>query len=128
MLDSQTGWSPLYLLGILNSTLTTFWLRRTSSLFRGGYIALNRQYIEDIPLPDLDNSHAAERARHDRLVELVEQMLKCNSQLAAMKTTHERTALARQISATDEEIDRLVYELYALTDEEIRIVEEATTR
>lgn len=39
-----------------------------------------------------------------------------------------RTGLTRQISATDEEIDRLVFELYALTDEEIRIVEEATAR
>ncbi|MDA1050714.1 MAG: hypothetical protein O3C40_09580 [Planctomycetota bacterium] len=38
-----------------------------------------------------------------------------------------RTALSRQISATDGEIDRLVYELYGLTDEEIRIVEEATS-
>ena len=37
-----------------------------------------------------------------------------------------RTALQRQIEATDREIDRLVYELYGLTEEEIRIVEEAT--
>ncbi|MDI6448307.1 hypothetical protein [Anaerobaca lacustris] len=32
----------------------------------------------------------------------------------------------RQIDATDAEIDRLVYALYGLTDDEIRIVEEAT--
>ena len=43
-----------------------------------------------------------------------------------VKAAHERTALARQIEATDREIDALVYELYGLTDEEIRIVEEAT--
>ena len=34
--------------------------------------------------------------------------------------------LLRRIEATDREIDRLVYELYSLTDEEIRLVEEAT--
>jgi len=34
----------------------------------------------------------------------------------------------RQIEATDRKIDRLVYELYGLTDEEVRIVEEATAR
>ena len=34
---------------------------------------------------------------------------------------------SRQIEATDREIDRLVYELYGLSDEEIRIVEEATS-
>jgi hypothetical protein len=38
-----------------------------------------------------------------------------------------RTVLQRQIEATDREIDRLVYELYGLTEEEIRIVEGATT-
>lgn len=32
----------------------------------------------------------------------------------------------RQIDATDKEIDPLVYELYGLTDEEIRVVEEAS--
>ncbi len=37
-----------------------------------------------------------------------------------------KTAIQRQIDATDRQIDRLVYELYDLTDEEIRIVEEAT--
>ena len=36
------------------------------------------------------------------------------------------TATQRQIDATDRQIDRLVYELYELTDDEIRIVEEAT--
>ena len=34
--------------------------------------------------------------------------------------------IQRQIGATDRQIDRLVYELYDLTDEEIAIVEEAT--
>ena len=39
-----------------------------------------------------------------------------------------KTLLQRQIEATDREIDRLVYELYGLSDKEIAIVEEATSR
>lgn len=35
-------------------------------------------------------------------------------------------AIQRQIDATDRQIDQLVYELYGLTEEEIRIVEEST--
>jgi len=38
-------------------------------------------------------------------------------------TDHEKTSLQRQIDAVDQQIDQLVYELYGLTDEEIRIVE-----
>ncbi len=48
--------------------------------------------------------------------------------LLTAKTTHEKTMLQRQIAATDHQIDQLVYDLYGLTDEEIKIVEEATTR
>jgi len=43
--------------------------------------------------------------------------------LPKAKTPHETEALQRQIAATDGQIDNLVYELYGLTDEEIRIVE-----
>ncbi len=40
--------------------------------------------------------------------------------------SYDKTAIQRQIDATDRRIDKLVYELYDLTDGEIRIVEEAT--
>jgi hypothetical protein len=41
-------------------------------------------------------------------------------------TAHQRSLLDRQVLAADRQIDQLVYELYGLTDEEIKIVEEAT--
>ena len=42
------------------------------------------------------------------------------------KTDHDKTLLQRQIAATDKEIDRLVYDLYGLTEDEIAIVEQGT--
>jgi hypothetical protein len=60
------------------------------------------------------------------MVRLVEQMLDLHKKLAAAKTPQEKTVLERQIAATDAEIDRLVYELYGLTQEEIKIVEGTT--
>lgn len=57
------------------------------------------------------------------MVELAERMLSLHKQLAAAKTPDEKTKLDRQIAATDRQIDQLVYELYALTAEEIKIVE-----
>jgi predicted type IV restriction endonuclease len=60
---------------------------------------------------------------HDRMVALVEQMLALHQQLAAARTPQEQTALERQIAATDAQIDRLVYDLYGLTEDEIKIVE-----
>ena len=44
-------------------------------------------------------------------------------QLPKAKTPHEQESLKRQVAATDKQIDGLVYELYGLTEDEVRIVE-----
>ena len=61
-----------------------------------------------------------------RLTLLVNRMLSLHQQLAAASTPPEVTHLQRQVETTDRQIDALVYELYELTPEEIKIVEEAT--
>jgi len=118
--------SDCYLLGLLNSKLLSAYLRMVSTPFRGGYIALNKQYIEHLPIRDIDFSDSGDRLRHGRMVELVQRMLDLHKQMESANTAHQKTVLQRQIEATDGEIDRLVYELYGLTDKEIAIVEEAT--
>jgi hypothetical protein len=54
---------------------------------------------------------------------LVEGMLALHRQLAEAGVPHLKTTLQRQIDAADREIDRLVYELYGLTEAEIGLVE-----
>jgi hypothetical protein len=56
-------------------------------------------------------------ARHDHMAHLVQRLLALHKQLPEARTPHEKTALQRQI-------DALVYELFALTEEEIGIVED----
>ena len=50
-------------------------------------------------------------------------MLELHKQLASARTGHEKTAIQRQIDATDRQIDQLVYELYGLAEDEIEIIE-----
>jgi hypothetical protein len=67
-----------------------------------------------------------QKASHDYFVGLVEKTLTLNKKMAKSKTTQEKTVLQRQIEATDRQIDKLVYQLYELTDEEIEMVEAAS--
>ncbi len=46
--------------------------------------------------------------------------------VSAVKTTHAKTAIQRQIDGTDPQIDNLLDKLYGVTDDEIRMIEEAT--
>jgi hypothetical protein len=75
--------------------------------------------ILSLPFPAVSEDDAL----HNQLVQLVEQILTLHKQLPEVKTSHEQTLIQRQIDATDRQIDKLVYELYSLTEEEIAIVE-----
>ncbi len=44
--------------------------------------------------------------------------------IGATKAQDEKTRIQRQIDITDKQIDNLVYDLYGLTEEEIKIVEQ----
>jgi type I restriction-modification system DNA methylase subunit len=119
--DEQMAYE--YFLGLLNSNLLDTFLKSFSTTFSGGYFAYNRQYIEQLPIRTINFSDPADEARHDKMLDLVEQMLTLHEQLAAAKTPDDKTRLQRQIDATDQQIDNLVYELYGLTENEIKIVE-----
>ncbi|MBM3332687.1 hypothetical protein FJY68_12720 [candidate division WOR-3 bacterium] len=58
------------------------------------------------------------------MVEMVERMLDLHKQLTKAKTPHGQESLKRTIQATDNQIEALVYELYGLNEDEIRIVDQ----
>jgi hypothetical protein len=60
------------------------------------------------------------------MAKLVEQMQDLPKQLADARMPQAQTLLQRQIESTDRQIDRLVYALDGLTEEEIEIVESGT--
>jgi len=99
--------------------------KQMTNRFRGSYFAVNKQALERLPFRAINFADPADDARHAHLIELVEVMLDLHRRLAAAKTPQDRTVLQRQIEAADQQIDLLVYELYNLTDDEIRIVEES---
>lgn len=105
------------LLAILNSKLIAFMVKRTFTAYKRIFPQLNQATLASLPLPALppQGVQATERVR---------EMLDLQKRLANAKTTHEKTLLQRQIASTDHQIDQLVYELYGLTEEEIKIVEE----
>jgi adenine-specific DNA-methyltransferase len=107
-----------FALGILNSRLSSWVYVNTSTIaqkddFPQVYIAA----LAAIRLPNYDER------QHDTLVQLVTAMLELHKRHAAATTQTDQELYQRQIAATDRQIDALVYELYALTPEEIAIVE-----
>ena len=121
--DDHKNQGYLYLLGILNSKLLRWYFPFVSAPFRGGWLSANRQFLSQLPIKTIDFSNAEDVAKHERMVAMVENMLSLHKRLSAAGLPQEKEHLQRQIDQTDRQIDALVYELYGLTEEEIKIVE-----
>jgi type I restriction-modification system DNA methylase subunit/predicted type IV restriction endonuclease len=124
IIPQKDGLDLRYILGLLNSKLLCWFYQTVLNPEKGEALAqVKRGHLAQLPIVSINFSDPADKSRHDRMVKLVEHMLALHKQLAAAKTDHEQTAIKRQIETTDRQIDNLVYELYELTEEEIKIVE-----
>jgi type I restriction-modification system DNA methylase subunit len=110
-----------YLLGVINSGLMSwYFLHRSNIAQRDDFPKIVLKETRDLPIARPDQT------RHDQMVHLVEQMLEAKKQLAKVKTDKDKSYYERRCSDLDHQIDRLVYDLYGLTDKEIEIVEAAS--
>ena len=94
------------LLGILNSKIVWYFLNSICVVRSGGFIEVKPQYFEQIPIPEITDKIKTV------LIDKVDKII-----------AFKKSDPAADTSALEAEIDRLVYELYGLTEEEIRIVE-----
>ena len=117
-LKPGTDLSYLYLLGIINSKFIAWYFRRKFQIsVADTFPQIMIRDILNLPVPHCRDSD------QDKVVKVVERMLYLHTKLADSKVPTDKTRIQRQIDATDKKIDKLVYDLYGLTEEEIKIVE-----
>ncbi len=126
LLVADPHYHAFYILGLLNSQLLSWYFLAVHSVGRrDDFPKIVLKQTRELPFRKIDFSNRKDKARHDRMVHLVEAMLTLHQKLESVNTPHEKTVLKRQIDATDGQIDQLVYELYGLTAEEIALVEQS---
>jgi hypothetical protein len=122
--------SDKFLLGLLNSGLIFTYFKRIAAVLgdadRAGRTRWFTQNVIKLPIATIDSKNPADRAIHDHIIRLVDSMLALHKQLSEAKSAAQKEIIQRQIDATDKEIDQLVYKLYGLTKDEIKIVEGET--
>ena len=98
--------SKKVLIGILNSQVAAWYIRQTSTSMRGGWYSYEAKYIKSLPIPKLGDKEAIQ------LENYVDQIMRSREQNSNS-----------DISLTRNKINQLVYELYGLTEEEIRLID-----
>ena len=115
-----------YILGIINSKLMVYVYQQIVPEKGKLFAEIKKVSLAKLPIRKIDFSIPAEKEIHDKMVSLVNQMLKLHNKLDSASVPHIQNTLKRQIEAADSQIDQLVYKLYNLTDEEIKVVESET--
>ncbi|MGL2505575.1 DUF7149 domain-containing protein [Helicobacter pylori] len=106
-----TGEHLRYLLGMLHSKLITFAFK---TFYAGGGLGesgyrYKKAFIERLPIPQITHKNQ----------ELADKITDCAKQILALKEKDPKA----NTQGLEKEIDALVYQLYNLTDEEIKIIE-----
>lgn len=104
-------------MGIFNSKLFTYYVKKTGTILRGNTTRFKPQYINDFPIPDIDKN------TEENLIKLVDNIIDLNKKLSSEKNPNTIEMLNTRIQAVDKAIDNIVYALYGLNDEEVRIIE-----
>jgi len=115
-----------YILGIINSKLMIFIYQNIVPEKGKLFAEIKKVNLVKLPVRKIHFSNLSEKESYDQMVSLVENMLDLHKKSNNVKLPQEKNLLQRQIEATDNQIDQLVYKLYDLTDEEIKIVESET--
>ena len=122
LFDNDQPENLLYLLGLLNSRLLTFRFRSIGKLKSGGIYEYFWNSISRLPIRRINFSEPKEKSLHNRLVDLVQQMLEAKEKVVSTSGNAAEVA-QRKCAALDRHMDKLVYELYGLSEEEIKLVE-----
>ncbi len=99
-----------YLFAILNSKVIYFFMRQMASNLGEGAFRWIKQFIERLPIPQITEKNQ----------ELADKITDGAKQILALKEKDPKA----NTQGLEKEIDALVYQLYHLTDEEIKIIED----
>jgi hypothetical protein len=113
-----------FVLGVLNSALISWYFLSVNSVgMRDDFPKIVLKQTRELPLPIIDPNDRKMMSQQNKVAGLASQMLSTKKQLAATSRDSDRERLRSKCDYLDVEIDKLVYQLYGLTAEEIRIIE-----
>ena len=122
-LKNELGISHQFVLGVLHSNFFGFLYQISSQGELRVIPQIKATKLYDLPFPKIDLSDPEDKTQHNKLVSSVDNMLELQKKYHDTRMERDKELYERQIKIVDAQIDRLVYDLYGLTEEEIKGVE-----
>lgn len=121
-LTNQSEYSLLYFLGILSHPLFENMVKAGASEFRGAYYSHGKQFIENIPIRQIDFENAIEKESYTTIVKIVEALIKTKVKLKSAAYGSNRTVLQRKADKLTDNLIQSINYLYGISQEEFSLV------
>ncbi|MBS1765654.1 MAG: N-6 DNA methylase [Bacteroidetes bacterium] len=109
-----------FLLGIINSKLLAFYFRKKYNRQDKTFPEIRIYELAALPIKKIDK---AKQPLKNEIEKLVNQLLKLNQEITEVKLATQVSQLQGKIEFCEDRINQIVYQLYELTADEIKIVE-----
>ena len=123
-LRNNSELSKEFLLGVINSRLVSWYAYRFIFANAIRTMHFDSTTTAKIPFPVLNLSKKTDKNKHDTLILLVDQIFDLERKESAEPNQQLKTMISRQIDSVNKAIDTAVYQLYNLTDDEIKVIED----
>jgi hypothetical protein len=112
-----------YLLGLINSKLFDFLYRFENPQKGKVFAEIKPSAIKSLPIKVIDFKNKSEVEQQNEIIKLVDQLLHLNEEIQNVNLESRRQQIQGKIDYCENRINEIVYQLYGLTEEEIKIVE-----
>jgi len=121
ILSKNNHFSLKFLLTLLNSSLINWYYTNKFTNKSTLTVNISKTFLEQLPIKNIPLE------KQLPFIKLADKMLSLNKKLQEIgdKNTLEKQKIQEEIKKTDNEIDELVYQLYEITEEEKKIIEES---
>lgn len=121
---TDKNYSLNYILGILNSKLLSFWFNAVfGKLQRKLFPQFKVKELATFPIRPIDFKNSADKGAFEMIISLVDQIQDVFKNIEKATTTSDSKLYKQRGEILNERLDSLVYQLYGLTDDEIKVVE-----
>jgi len=114
---------PEFYLGIINSNLFKYYFSSFISPNTNIFPKIRIVQLKELPLPRIDLKNEIQKELYNNIISYVSKILNLYNELKELKNPQHQDNLKRKIKYAEEEINKFVYQLYDITDEEIITIE-----
>ena len=122
-LENISNLDTKFILAILNSKLISWYAYRFIYSKAIMTMQFDNPTTSRIPMPVIDLSNSSHKEVHDKIVVLVDNIIELNKKVNTEKNPNSLNMINRQILACEKQLNLLVFGLYGLSANDIKIIE-----